>query len=168
MSGYSDTEIQQGPTRVLDPAGDSVLCTSTTVRIDRTPQLSNPSEVRLNTTFYHSTNQSSPPQSTHRVAIADFWRTSHHDGKISPGWWGWGMHGARPPPLSLLPSRTKLQCTLLPREQIQSLCFISTFFVLCALPPPPHPAKLGRTPVRLGTLIVNLCGHSRLCSQLIP
>jgi hypothetical protein len=25
------------------------------------------------------------PQSTHRVAFADFWRTSHHDGKISPG-----------------------------------------------------------------------------------
>jgi hypothetical protein len=24
------------------------------------------------------------PQSTHRVAIADFWRISHHDGKISP------------------------------------------------------------------------------------
>jgi hypothetical protein len=25
-------------------------------------------------------------QSTHRVVIADFWRTSHLDGKISPGW----------------------------------------------------------------------------------
>jgi hypothetical protein len=24
------------------------------------------------------------PQSIHRVAIADFWRTSHHDVKISP------------------------------------------------------------------------------------
>jgi hypothetical protein len=33
---------------------------------------------------------------THRVAIADFCRTSHHDGKISPGWWEWS--GARPPP----------------------------------------------------------------------
>jgi hypothetical protein len=31
-----------------------------------------------------------PGQSTHRVAIADFWRTFHHDGKISPSWWGWG------------------------------------------------------------------------------
>ncbi len=28
----------------------------------------------------------------HRVATAAFWRTFHHDGKISPGWWGWGMH----------------------------------------------------------------------------
>ena len=28
----------------------------------------------------------STQQSTHRVAIADFWRTFHHDGKISPGW----------------------------------------------------------------------------------
>ncbi len=26
------------------------------------------------------------PQSTHRVAIATFWRTFHHDGKISPAW----------------------------------------------------------------------------------
>ncbi len=29
--------------------------------------------------------------STHRVAIDDLWRTSHYDGKVSPGWWGWGM-----------------------------------------------------------------------------
>jgi hypothetical protein len=26
------------------------------------------------------------PQSTHRVAMADLLRISHHDGKISPGW----------------------------------------------------------------------------------
>jgi hypothetical protein len=65
------------------------------------------------------------PQSTHRVAIADFWRISHHDGKISPGWRGWGCTPSRPPPLSLLPSRTKLQCTLLLRGQIHSLYFIS-------------------------------------------
>ena len=31
-------------------------------------------------------------QSTHRLAIAEFWRTSHHNGKISPGWYGWGVH----------------------------------------------------------------------------
>ncbi len=24
----------------------------------------------------------------HRVAMADFWRTFYHDGKISPGWYG--------------------------------------------------------------------------------
>jgi hypothetical protein len=34
--------------------------------------------------------------------------------------------GARPPPFSLLPSRTKLQCTLLLSGQIHSPCFIST------------------------------------------
>ena len=46
------------------------------------------------------------PQSMHRVATATFWRTCHHDGKICPGWWGWGVHSH---PLSLyLPSRTKL------------------------------------------------------------
>ncbi len=44
------------------------------------------------------------PHSSHRVATAAFWRTFHHDGKISPGWWRWGVHAH---PLSLyLPSRT--------------------------------------------------------------
>jgi hypothetical protein len=58
------------------------------------------------------------PQSTHRVANATFWRTFHHDGKISPAWWGWGVHAH---PLSLyLPSRTKLCCTL-QRGQIHSM-----------------------------------------------
>jgi hypothetical protein len=27
----------------------------------------------------------------HRVAMATVWRVFHHDGKISPGWWGWGV-----------------------------------------------------------------------------
>ncbi len=31
----------------------------------------------------------------HRVAMTTFWRTFHHYGKISPGWWV-GLH-ARPP-----------------------------------------------------------------------
>ncbi len=34
-------------------------------------------------------------QSTHRAAIAAFWRTFHHDGKISPGWCGWGSTPTR-------------------------------------------------------------------------
>jgi hypothetical protein len=34
------------------------------------------------------------------VAIADFWRTFSHDGKISPGWRGWG--GGRPPRFTLV------------------------------------------------------------------
>ncbi len=29
---------------------------------------------------------------THRVATATFWRKFHHDGKISPAWWGWRAH----------------------------------------------------------------------------
>jgi hypothetical protein len=46
----------------------------------------------------------------HRVATAAFWRTFHHEGKISPGWWGCGVHAH---PLSLhLPSPVKLQCTV--------------------------------------------------------
>ncbi len=64
------------------------------------------------------------PQSTHRVAIADFWHTFHHDGKISPGWRGWGY---TPTPLSLcLPSSTKLLWMLQLRGQIHSPYFIST------------------------------------------
>jgi hypothetical protein len=33
----------------------------------------------------------------HRVETAAFWRTFSDEGKVGPGWWGWG--GARPPPL---------------------------------------------------------------------
>ncbi len=33
----------------------------------------------------------------HRVAMATIWRTFHHDGKIRPAWWVWGVH---PRPLS--------------------------------------------------------------------
>ncbi len=48
-----------------------------------------------------------------------------------PSWWKnqpWLVRvgGARPPPFNLLPSRTKLQCTLLLCGLIHSPCFIST------------------------------------------
>ncbi len=71
------------------------------------------------------------PQSTHRVATAAFWRTFHHDGKISLGWrvLGGGVHAH--PFAPYLPSRRKLQCTLQLRWQIHSLYFISTLYVLC-------------------------------------
>ncbi len=60
----------------------------------------------------------------HRVATATFWRTFHHDGKISPGWWGWEVHAH---PLSLyLPLCSKLWCTLQLRGQIHSHYFYST------------------------------------------
>ncbi len=39
----------------------------------------------------------------HRVATAAFWRTFSHEGKICPGWWGWGVHAH--PLLLHLPSR---------------------------------------------------------------
>jgi hypothetical protein len=29
--------------------------------------------------------------------MAAFWRTLHREGKISPGWWGWGEHARTPP-----------------------------------------------------------------------
>ncbi len=66
-------------------------------------------------------------QSKHRVAIATFWRTFHHDGiisSVSTAWWGWGVHAL---PLSLyLPSLTKLWCTLELRGPIHSPYFSST------------------------------------------
>ncbi len=46
----------------------------------------------------------------HRVATAAFWCTFSDEGKISPGWWGWGVHAH--PLSSHLPSPVKLQCTL--------------------------------------------------------
>ncbi len=60
----------------------------------------------------------------HRVATAAFWRSFSDEGKISPGWWGGGVHAH---PLSLhLPSPVKLQCTLQLSGQIHWPCFIST------------------------------------------
>ncbi len=70
------------------------------------------------------------PQSTHRLATATFWRTFHHDGKISPGWWGWGVHAH---PLSLyLPSRPKLQYTVRSSWEGRYTPPISSLF-LCTL-----------------------------------
>jgi hypothetical protein len=72
----------------------------------------------------HAWVQSLSSQSTHRVATVTFWRTFHHDGKISPGWWGWGVQAHL---LSLyLPSRAKLWCTLQLRGQIHFPYFYST------------------------------------------
>ncbi len=34
----------------------------------------------------------------YRVTTATFWRKFHHEGKISPGWWGWD---ARPLPFTI-------------------------------------------------------------------
>jgi hypothetical protein len=56
------------------------------------------------------------PHRVYRVARAIFWRTFHHDGKISPAWWGWRVQAL---PLSLyLPSPAKLWCTPQLRGQI--------------------------------------------------
>jgi hypothetical protein len=82
--------------------------------------------------------------SKHRVATAAFWRIFHHDGKISPGWRGWGAYAH---PFSLhLTSRTKLHCALKLSRQINSPYFISTnicsLWRLCTRRPENH------TPVR--------------------
>ncbi len=49
--------------------------------------------------------------------------------KISPGWWGWGVHGT--PTSSLyLPSHTKLQSMVQLRGQVHSTYCISTLYLL--------------------------------------
>jgi hypothetical protein len=65
-----------------------------------------------------------------RVAMTTFWRTLHHDGKISPAqnWLG----GARSPASLYVPSRTKMWCTL-HRGQTQSPISTLTLYVLCGL-----------------------------------
>jgi hypothetical protein len=75
------------------------------------------------------------PQSTHRVAIADFWRIIHQDGKISPGWGG-GGGGARPLLFTLFPITYKVlvYSTLQLRVQIHSPYFSSLpLYVICWL-----------------------------------
>ncbi len=71
------------------------------------------------------------PQSTHRVAMTDFWRTLHYIMMEKLALAGEGG-GCTPIPFhSSIPSHTKLQCTLQLRGQINSLYFISTLYVLC-------------------------------------
>ncbi len=61
----------------------------------------------------------------HWVAMTAFWRTFHHDGKISPDWCVWGRTHSLP--LSLyLPSQAKLWFTLQLSERIHSPYFFST------------------------------------------
>jgi hypothetical protein len=46
---------------------------------------------------------------TNGLKMSTFWRIFHHDGKLSPAWWGVG--GAPPPPSLYLSSWSKLWCT---------------------------------------------------------
>jgi hypothetical protein len=86
----------------------------------------------------------------HRVAMAIFLRTFHHEGKISPAWLGWWCT-ARHPPLALyLLSRTKLWCTL--QLSVQNtlplflLCPLCTLWlvteILDSLILPPHKSTI--------------------------
>jgi hypothetical protein len=52
--------------------------------------------------------------------MATFWRTIHHDGKISSAWWG---GGARPPPftLSIITSKVVVYSTLHAAESADTL-----------------------------------------------
>ncbi len=73
----------------------------------------------------------SVPQNKRRVATAAFWHTLHHDGKLSPDWWGGGGEwGARPPPLSLqLPSRTYKVAVYSTAEWADTLTLHSPYFI---------------------------------------
>jgi hypothetical protein len=72
-------------------------------------------------------------QSTHRVAMATFSRTLHHDGKITLAWWGGGgMHAHS---LSLdLSSRAKLFCMYAPAKRADTLpLFLLYTYTVCTL-----------------------------------
>jgi hypothetical protein len=79
----------------------------------------------------------------HRVAMTIYWRTFHHDGKISPAWWRWGVHAL---PHSLyLPSQAMLWCTLQLRENMHYpyVYFSSTpICTLCLYLPQVDPAAV--------------------------
>ncbi len=64
----------------------------------------------------------------HRVAMAAFWRTFHHEGKISPGWRGGGW---TPTPFHYISSQVKLQCTLQLSGQIRYP--VSSLVKVCTL-----------------------------------
>ncbi len=85
-----------------------------------------------------------PPQSTHRVAMADFWRTFRHDGKISTGWWGRrrGVHGH--PPFTLFTITYKVAVYTPAERKDTSPYFISTLYVLCGGLQQPHREKENR------------------------
>ncbi len=63
---------------------------------------------------------------THRMAMDTIWRKFHHDGKISPAWWGWLVHG--PPPFHSIYHHEQSfgVCKLQLRGQIHSPYFSST------------------------------------------
>ena len=66
----------------------------------------------------------------HRVAMATFWRTFHHDGKINPAWWGWGVHAR--PFHSTITSKVMVYA---PAERADTLPYISPLplYVLCGI-----------------------------------
>ncbi len=83
------------------------------------------------------------PHRVHRVATAAFWRTVSHEGKISPGWWGWELHAHS---LSLhLPSPVKLQCTLQVGSHTNPVSSLGKY-VLCGSPSPEPVAVYAQSP----------------------
>ncbi len=101
-------------------------------------------------------------QSTHGVATGAFRRTFHHDGKISTGWWGWGVHhyiyhhvqscsicssweGRYTPPISFLPLctlcfllfivefKTSTVCDRLSRIIVEKKIVVTPAYIYCTV-----------------------------------
>ncbi len=70
-----------------------------------------------------------PTDYTECMAMANFWRTFHQQGKISPGWWGQGAQAA---PLYYI--YQNLPCLFQLRGQIHSPISPLPLYVLFALP----------------------------------
>ncbi len=74
-------------------------------------------------------------QSTHRVAMATFWRTFNPNGKISPAWCSWGL--PRPSPFTLSIQSTSKVVVYAPVERADTLPPVSPLplYVLCGSTP---------------------------------
>jgi hypothetical protein len=83
----------------------------------------------------------SAPQSIHRVAAAAFWRTFHHDGKICPGWSGWGCT-ATPFSIYLLFTITYKVAVYALAERADTFPLFHLYpYVLCGPPPQIKPSE---------------------------
>jgi hypothetical protein len=78
------------------------------------------------------------------VAMTTFWRTFHHDGKISQAWWGWGVHAH---PLTTITSKVVVSA---PAERADTLPLFLLYPYMYSVVLPSRDLRLpiSRTPIR--------------------
>ncbi len=84
----------------------------------------------------------------HRVATAAFWRTFSDEGKISPGWWGWGGGHAHPPIITF--TLTSKVAVYAPAEWADTLTlFLFHLYQYMYSVVAPHPAGYVHVPYEI-------------------